>query len=481
MTKAAQRSPYVVDLSHRRAVRRAVHALGTLALPVVGVLAQTPGELAIPNYLGLPPAARSQAAASEIYDPAEMVRLDSGVPYRAPRTMPRERYNLRMGLVTANFFTSLNTTYVDNIFGAPSGAPRESDLSLFPMIGMSLQLPVSQRQSLRIDLGVGYRYSIDHPELNALTFAPSSSIDYRLIVGDVLITFFDRVSSASVPPPQIAGAAGGSAIDFARIDNALGVSASWMLDRYTSLSGSYQFQLGRGLNDEFSLMDLDAHSFSAAVFRQLHPYWTAGLAAGYTLTSFPGGIQNGSTAWNVGPVLAFQPSQFLNFSVSVGYSSATFDQSGTIQDTSTFGGLTYSGTVAHQITRQLTHSLSYNSGINNGIGSNFAETTGVNYGINWAFHPRTALHAGLSWTQFEQSGSQSAFLIIPGSQGPTAVPIIIRSNQKGSTIQFTTGTSLQLSRKLSSGVSYAYMKQSTDGGGQAFDQHTVTLTLSYSF
>lgn len=479
MTKAAHRTPHPAEPAHRRTLWSAVAGLTCLALPTAR--AQTPGELAIPNYLGIPaqpPAARTP---SEIYDPAEMVQLNSGVPYRAPRTMPRQRYNLRMGLVTANFFSSLNTTFTDNIFGAPSGAPRESDLSLSPMVGMSLTLPVSQRQALRVDLGVGYRYSINHPELNAVFFAPSSSIDYRLVVGDVLITFFDTVSSASSPPPQIAGGAGGSSIDFARIDNTLGVSASWMLDRYTSLSGSYRYQLGRGLNDQFSLLDLDAHSFSAAVFRQLHPYWTAGVATSYTLTTFPAGIQNGSTAWSVGPVLAFQPSSFLNFSLSVGYSSATFDQSGTIQDTSTFGGLTYSGSVAHQITRQLAHSLSYNSGINNGIGSNFAETTGINYGINWAFHPRTGIHAGIGWTQFEQTGSQNAFLIIPSPQGPTAVPIVIQSNQKGSALQFTTGTSLQLSRKLSSGLAYAYMKQSNNGGGQAFDQHSVTLTLSYSF
>ena len=64
-----------------------------------------------------------------------------------------------------------------------------------PQINLNALWPITQINTLRLDIGMGYSFYLDHPEdnTNGMLIAPGSQLAFDIFVGDFRINFHDRI------------------------------------------------------------------------------------------------------------------------------------------------------------------------------------------------------------------------------------------------------------------------------------------------
>lgn len=377
--------------------------------------------------------------------------------------------------------TSVEFSYTDNAVQSTGGSATSDDFVIAPQIGVDVYQQVTESSNLSFSLGVGYRYSLNYDDLTQFNVLPLGSLNYTLIVGDVLITIFDRISSPPMIRQEIVGNGTPTGVDFNRIENQIGISSAWSITESTSVSGMYGYTIDRGLSDRYAILNRSIHMVNAGVYRRLSPYWTTGVSAQASKSTFQQGFQNGSTSYGLGPLVSFRPSPFITISAGVQYTIMNFSQGGQVTDTSEFDGLTWQGTVTHMLTETINHGVTFSSGVNSGLGSNFTESTMVQYNLAWRFHERMGLNCGLDYSTFKQSNASSGQAIIVTPTGSFIVPISFISNDEGSQYGAHLGTAYQLTDRANLGLSYTYMKRDSRFAERSFGVNTVTLNVNYRF
>ena len=383
------------------------------------------------------------------------------------------------GAVT--FISSVNFSYTDNALQGSSELGKQDDLIIHPMLGMTIFQQVSENSQLSFNVGIGYHYSLNFQDLAQFNFAPNGTINYTFVVGDTMITLFDRIGGNGGNRPEIAGNGLASGVDFNRINNQIGVSVTHGFTEATSVSGMYGYTIDRGLSDQFGILDMDQHMVSAGAFHRLSPYWTVGVSGQAVRTTFVQSFQNASTTYGVGPMVSFQPSDFILLSGSVQYTISQFDSGGQVGDTSDFSGLTYQLSASHVITSTISHSVTASSGVNSGLGSNFTEIFSVGYRASWQFHERMGLNAGVTYNKITQSQSQQALVPITFPSGTFLVPVSFIANDEATTYDFNLGTGYQLTDRANLGLNYVHSIRDSRFQARSFSVNTVTLSVAYRF
>ena len=450
------------------------------------------GELGVPDYLGLRPAAApnrnvtpSVPGAGVANDFRSLQNMNgSGVPYMGggggAGVIPNG-LGVAWGRGRISLSTSVAFSYIDNALQSTGGTESGDDFIISPQIGIDLYQQVTESSNLSFTIGVAYQYSMNYIDLTQFNLLPLGSLNYSFVVGDVLITFFDRISSPPAIRQEIVGNGTPTGVDFNRIENQLGVSSAWSITEDTSISGMYSFTLDRSLSDSYAVLNQTIHTVSSGVYRRLSPYWTLGVSAQASKADFDQGFQNSSTTYGAGPLISFRPSTFITLTAGVQYTIMSFDQGGQVADTREFDGLTWQGSINHQVTDTITHGVTFSSGVNSGLGSNFTETTSVLYNVAWRFHERMGLNVGLDYNTFKQSAASQGQAIIVTPTGTFIVPLSFISNDEATQYGVHAGTGYQLTERAFLSLAYFYMKRDSRFAERSFGVNTVTLTVNYRF
>lgn len=452
-------------------------------------------ELAVPDYLGFRPAGavnrRSAANVPNAGVAGEFSQLQGMggtgpmggvVPYLgggggAGMIPPGLGVSWGSGMVS--FSSGVSFMWTDNALQSSGGA--SWDLMITPMLGMDVAQQVTEYSQLTLSLGVGYRYSLNYTDLAQINLLPMGSVNYSIVVGDVLVTAFNRVASPPTLRQEVAGNQLPSAVDFNRIQNQTGISAAWALGPDTSVSAMYGYTFDKGLSDQYAILDSGAHTGTAGVFQRLTEMWSVGVSGSVTKQTFSQNFQNGTMSYGAGPVVSFRPNQFIAASAGVQYTIATFDSSGSIADTTEFSGFTWQGSISHQLSERITHAVMFSSGVNSGLGSNFTESTTVGYTLAWRFMERMGLNAGFDYTNFKQSSRSDTLIIVATPQGLFGVPVTIVANDEATMYNFTVGTGYQISDRITTALSYAHSVRDSRFAGRSFSANSVTLVVNFRF
>lgn len=392
----------------------------------------------------------------------------------------RTDYNFKLGNVTASLAAGLQTTFSDNVVYSPTDP--EMDFAIEPFVRLTSQWALTKYNELTLDLGVGYRQYINHSELSSLTAAvtPNSVLAYRILVGDVLVVFYDRMTAPNdsrLRSESIGGTTG--LVNYQRIQNTTGTTAAWAPTEDLSLTAGYGYTLDRGLTGSFGLLDRNIHGFNTATQQRLGPRWAAGLYGSYSIVEYATSEQNNATAWSIGPLINYQLTRYITLTAAFGYSVTSFENNAVLaafSDTSNFAGLTFEFVASHQATRYFQHALSLARGSQLGFGSNFSENTSVTYRASFSGIKRLGLSMGLSYVITDLS-SRSAI------SGVTS----------GTDLRSTIGASYPLSRHADVGVYYASTIANRDRlittgnppvtrlGNVDITENSVVATLNYRF
>ena len=141
-------------------------------------------------------------------------------------------YNLQLGPMKLRFSTTLGFEYNDNVnlsedrtvllptnFGLiPVTMEQQSDFIIRPLINVNALWPITQLNTLKLDVGIGYAFYADHSEYNTsgLLVTPGSQLAFDIFVGDFRINIHDRFSVEQDPVTE---ATMSNVADYGRFQN----------------------------------------------------------------------------------------------------------------------------------------------------------------------------------------------------------------------------------------------------------------------
>ncbi len=369
-------------------------------------------------------------------------------------------YNLKWGPLTGRMTGSLQTEYNDNV-GLDAFNPAW-DVSFSPNVGVGFQWPVSPRNVLEFNIGFGYRAFINNTQLNSFSVTPDSRLLYAVRAGKVNLLFRDTFALQVDPlsRPDISGASNGSLIDFKQVHNDFGIQAEWQARSNLALVSSYDYSVVRSLNDQFVALDRDDHNFSIGGYSNIGPAWNVGINAATTITDYVERIQNDGLSFTVGPQVTVKVSKFITVDGNVGYTLSDYDQSGTINDNSSFAGASFGMGIRHTINSRLNHSLRGGRSISPGFGSNYNEMTSAQYGINWKINSFLTINSTFSYENLQASGPF----------GETADRYL-----------GYVGTGWSIAKRWDLGLGYSFALKNSDQNARDYRQNRVSLNLTHTF
>lgn len=400
----------------------------------------------------------AQGAAGESGNSEASAFLPRTMPSPLFYTSPPRDYNLKWGKLTGRLYGSLQSEFNDNI--NLSQADPQNDVILGPNIGIGFLWPVSEKNLLQFDIGVGYRTYLNHPELNSLQISPDSRLNYQIRILKAQITVHDQFA-VQVDPlsrPELSG--GSSLLNFRRFNNDLGFDVSWEAIRDVTLTAGYDYMLDRSLNSDFQELDRDDHLFHFAAYRPFGSRVTAGLVASYTTSEYVLPIQNNGQTLSAGPHFVARLGEFLTADAGLNYTRSTYDQTGSIQDQSDFEGLTYSGGLNHRMNSRTTEYVRLSKNISPGYHSNFTDLLSVQYGLSVRLTAAVSMNGTFAYEDVTSSGAGA---------------------EESSRYIWYLGTALRISKHWNVGGSYSFAWKDSSERERDYTQNRVTLDITRNF
>ncbi|MGV3774407.1 MAG: hypothetical protein ACO1QB_16015 [Verrucomicrobiales bacterium] len=341
--------------------------------------------------------------ASAQYDPSYIMRTSPYPAFNNPEPGP---YNLKWGKLSGRFRGSIQTEFNDNINLSSRNA--QSDVIIAPQFGIGFMWPISERNVLNFDIGAGYRFYLDHSELNQDSWlvSPDTRFNYQMRIFKAQVSIHDNfhIQVDPLSNPSISGD-GRSLANFRRLNNTAGIQFAWQAMKDVTLLGGYDYVIDRTLSSSFSELDRDDHVFSLAAYRPITPRITGGFTTTYVMSEYMERVQNNGDMLTFGPVLLVKVSDFVSLDSSVGWTIADYEQTGTIGDRSDFEGLTWSGGIRHTINSKMNHSARVVKNLAPGFGSNYSEVMAFQYGLSVKVAPAMSLNTTFSYEDITASGA----------------------------------------------------------------------------
>ncbi len=315
------------------------------------------------------------------------------------RNLENRPYTVKSGDFRLLLTPSLGLDYNDNINSSEDGL---DDFILKPKLQMQASMPVSQRNLLMLDIGIGYDYYFDHDDYSGLRLHSGSQISFDVFVKDFRFNFHDRFQydQDSAGTADIANTG-----ERAYFQNTIGLTVDWDLQDLV-LTAGYDH-----LNyiSQSSYYDYTTHAtemFLARAGLRVHPELTLGVEGSVAPTRYDENVLNENTSYSGGIYADYRPGKYFTLRPRFGYAIYDFRQTSDYvraEDTDSW----YADiTVSHQPTDILSYSLSLGHEMRMGLQSDLVESTYVRPSISWYIFKNVSLQTGLFYEHGQQKAGQ---------------------------------------------------------------------------
>ena len=366
-------------------------------------------------------------------------------------------YNLLLGPVRFRVSATMGVEYNDNINYAEVG--KEEDFIFHPQVNIDAIWPITQLNTLTLDIGLGYSIYLDHSEANTngILIAPHSQISFDIFVQDFRINIHDRFSVQQDP---IAEPAISNQVDYGRFENTGGLSVLWDLNKVILTLG-YDHYTYISTTSDFDYLNRNAEELSgnAAVVLSSTTNELRGI-----ITSAAGNDQhvlNDSTNYSVGAFVESQLTNYIKARVAGGYQNIDFDTGGVVADFSNVSDYYVNLLLTHRINSFLRQSISAGHENQLGVNSNSIRLNYVRHTVDWNIIRNTLL----STEFFYEDGNESGGFIDE------------HFHRYGGAV--TLG--YQFTPHVTLGLRYQYTQKDSDVPLRDYEQNRVSLDGTYSF
>ncbi|HEV2095871.1 MAG TPA: outer membrane beta-barrel protein [Chthoniobacterales bacterium] len=370
-------------------------------------------------------------------------------------------YNLMIGPIRFRFSSTVGFEYNDNVNLAEVG--RQEDFIFRPQLNVNVLWPITQLNTLRLDLGVGYAFYLDHSQYdtNGLLLSPGSQLAFDIFVGDFRINFHDRFSLQQDPIEQVALS---NVADYGRFENTVGVSVLWDMNKAVATFGYDHYNYVSTASD-FDYLDRNAEVVSASIDFTATSTTGVGIESTYVKTSYDQNVLNDSDTYSVGAFVETQLTNYLKLRVAGGYQSINFDNSGTVRDFHDLHDYYANVLLSHRINSVLTHSIAIGHESQLGVNSNYISLNYIRHTATWNILYHTLLATELFYEDADDSG---------GEVFPFTAEHIHRYGGA-----LTVG--YQLTKHITLGARYQYTQKDSDQRLRDYRQNRVSVDGTYSF
>ncbi len=366
-------------------------------------------------------------------------------------------YNLLAGPIRFRFSTTVGVEYNDNINLAENNT--QSDVIIRPQFNVNAIWPITQLNTLKLDLGVGYSFYLDHPsnDTDGVLLSPGSAISFDIFVADFRINFHDRFSLQQDP---ISNVALSNTVDYGRFENTAGVSVLWDLNQAVATFG-YDHYNYISTTSNFDYLNRNAEELTASINFTLTPTTGVGLESSAVFTRYDQAVLNDSTSYSVGVFAEMQLTSYLKVRAAGGYQLISFDQGGAVFDSNDLNDFYANVLITHRLNAVISQSLSAGHESQLGINSNYILLNYIRHTVSWNLIRNTLLSTEFFYEDADESGGFFSE----------------HSHRYGGAL--TLG--YQLTPHVTLGARYQYTQKDSDVPLRDYEQNRVSLDGTYSF
>jgi hypothetical protein len=398
-------------------------------------------------------------------------------------------YNLQLGPMKLRFSATLGFEYNDNInlsedatalVPSPFGpvlitTQQQSDFIIRPQLTLNALWPITQLNTFRLDLGVGYAYYIDHPgnNTNAVLVSPGSQLAFDIFVSDFRINLHDRFSLEQDPVAEVALS---NVADYGRFQNTAGISVLWDLNAAVVTLG-YDHYNFISTTSVFDYLDRNAEMVNGSIAFTPNPTMSVGLEAAFVDTYYDQNILNDSITYSAGAFLETKITSYLKLRVAGGYQNINFDNTGLVNDPHDLQDYYANVLLSHRVNSVLTHSISAGHETQLGVNSNYIKLNYIRHTANWNILYHTLLSTELFYEDADDSGGSGPLFI------PAPGVFLFNSFVAEHIHRFGGALTLgyQLTPHITLGLRYQYTQKDSDQPLRDYSQNRISLDGTYSF
>ncbi len=366
-------------------------------------------------------------------------------------------YNLLAGPIRFRFSATFGVEYNDNINLAEVN--KQDDFIIRPQMNINAIWPITQLNTLKLDIGLGYSFYLDHPsnDTNGVLIAPGSAIGFDVFVGDFRINFHDRISLEQDPVSEIALS---NVVDYGRFQNTAGVSVLWDLNKAVATFG-YDHYNYVSTTSAFDYLNHNSEELSGSIYFTATNTTGIGLESNAVFTYYDQNFLNNSTTFSAGVFLETQVTNYLKVRVAGGYQGIWFDSGGGVMDNNDLNDFYANILISHRVNSVLTHSIAAGHETQLGLNSNYIMLNYVRYTASWNIIRNTLLSTEFFYEDADDSGG------------------IFSEHAQRIGGALTIG--YQLTQHVTLGARYQYTTKDSDQPLRSYDQNRVSLDGTYSF
>ncbi len=367
-------------------------------------------------------------------------------------------YNLLVGPVRFRFSATVGVEYNDNITLAQHDE-REDDIIFRPQVNFDAIWPITQLNTLRLDLGIGYSAYVMHPsnDTNAILISPGSQIAFDIFVGDFRINIHDKMSLQQDPisEPAISNTA-----DYGRFENTAGISVLWDLNKVQATLGYDHYNFISTTN-QFDYINHNSEILSGSLSFAVASNTNIGVEGTGVYTYYDKNVLNDSKDASGGGFIETQLSSYMRLRLAGGYQWIGFDNGGLVNDQSDVNDYYANILLTHRLNATLSQSVSAGHENQLGVNSNSIRLNYVRHTITWNLVRNTLLTTEFFFEDGNESGGfiDEHFHRVGGA----------------GTIGY------QLTPHVTLGLRYQYTQKYSDSPGRNYIQNRVSLDGTYSF
>ena len=398
-------------------------------------------------------------------------------------------YNQQLGPMKLRFSATIGFEYNDNInlaedatalLPSPTGpvlvtTQQQSDFIIRPQVNIDALWPITQLNTLRLDVGIGYAFYMDHPNYNTngVLVNPGSQLAFDIFVGDFRINLHDRFSLEQDP---VAEATLSNVADYGRFQNTAGLSVLWDLNAAVVTVG-YDHYNFISTTSEFDYLDRNAEMVNGSIAFTPNSSMSVGLEGAFVDTYYDQNILNDSRTYSAGVFLETQITSYLKLRVAGGYQNIDFDNTGLVNDPHNLNDYYANALLSHRVNSVLTQNISAGHETQLGINSNYIKLNYVRHTANWNILYHTLLSTELFYEDADDSGG-SGPLFVPGPGALLFNPFVAEHVHRYGGA-FSLG--YQLTQHVTLGLRYQYTQKESDQPLRDYSQNRVSLDGTYSF
>jgi Putative beta-barrel porin 2 len=366
-------------------------------------------------------------------------------------------YNLVTGAIRYRISATLGFEYNDNINLSENNP--ESDFIVHPQATINALWPVTQLNTLRLDIGLGYAFYLNHSSANTngVLLTPGSQLALDVFVGDFRINFHDRFSLQQDPISELQLS---NVIDYGRFENTAGVSVLWDLNKVVATLG-YDHYVYISTNSDLDYLNRNAEILIGSLACNISNTTWVGIESSFVHDYYDENILNDSNGVTAGAFVETQLSKYMKVRVGAGYQTIAFDNTGSVFDSHDEDDYYANILISHRLNAYITQTLAAGHENQLGVNSNYIRLNYLRHTVTWNIIRNTLLSTEVFYEDANDSGG---FLNEHIHRYGGAITV---------GYQFTPHVTL--------GLRYQYVEKDSDVRFRDYSQNRVSFDGTYSF